>query len=99
MKIIQIFLKIANAAKFYKKVNKKLLKEYLQEQKVDNPESILIKTNNFIKLNSFLIKGICKEVKIIPNDIVSHIASYLENEKWGIDAEVELSGKNVYIGN
>ncbi|AFC69159.1 hypothetical protein MCE_00595 [Rickettsia amblyommatis str. GAT-30V] len=42
------------------KVNKGLLASYLQEQN-NNPESIIITMNNFIKLFPFIIAGVCKK--------------------------------------
>ncbi|KJV91504.1 leucine-rich repeat domain-containing protein [Rickettsia bellii] len=95
--------KIASAIKFYKKVPKKLLKECLQEQKIDNFKFTIEAMNNFKKAYPFFIAGICIKMEIIvsvdysiiiPNDITFHIASYLEKEKWGID--VEVLGKSIY---
>ncbi|HJD55796.1 MAG TPA: ankyrin repeat domain-containing protein [Rickettsia endosymbiont of Pyrocoelia pectoralis] len=97
-------LKIANAVKFYEVVNKDLLKKYLikeqefylgEEQEVNNIDSILIKMDDFIKANPFLIKGICKVIQpdsentspYLPNEILYNIVSYLEHEKWGIDVK------------
>ncbi|WP_342269845.1 leucine-rich repeat domain-containing protein [Rickettsia endosymbiont of Orchestes rusci] len=87
-------VKIASATKFYEKVNKNSLKKHLQEQKVDNPESIIIKMDNFVKTHSFTVAGVCKDIKTaffskygIPSEIIDNIASYLENEKWGIEVD------------
>lgn len=94
------FFKIACATKFYKKakVNKELLKYYLQEQD-NNPESIITTMNNFMKLYPFAIAGVCKEIQpnsetsslhlsCLPNGPICCIMSHLENEKWGIEAEL-----------
>ncbi|HJD58583.1 MAG TPA: hypothetical protein LFV92_05340 [Rickettsia endosymbiont of Ceroptres masudai] len=95
------FVKIACITKFYKKlkvkVNKELLEPYLQKQN-NNPESIIITMDNFMKSFPFAIAGVCKKIQpdsktsslhlsCLPNEAICCIISHLENEKWGVDVK------------
>lgn len=82
--------KVLAAGKFYKVVDKVLLKSNLITQGIQNSEQVLENIEKLISTNLFTVVGACKNTKQIelPDEIWLHINFYLNDWNW----EVKTTG-------
>ncbi|MFY9590171.1 hypothetical protein [Rickettsia endosymbiont of Halotydeus destructor] len=105
---IDYSFKILTANKFYKVVNKPLLKKSLEDKKTTDIEFKLKEVDDFIEEKAFTIANVCKNIKPdkyiadggkhishLPIEVINHIVSYLDHDPWGLNVKTSLTEEKI----